>query len=309
MRKYKGSIIAAAVLALCLAGWFAVSRMESSNRYNTETERGDAVNIGRDKIKMIEFESADDDFTLEQKDGKILLDGRDEIDEKTSEQLLKSLLKIDGRLIAENCSDDDLAQYGADNPAARVRYITENGETALSLGKATPSKTEYYVIRDDGAVFSVYMGSANALGTKRWQFMDMKLFSLPYEDIAEIKVEGSNAFTAVKQSAGVWKVLSENEGEYEVTDEKMRSEAGLYSENMFAKRAYRNTAERRAEYGLENPEGAVTFTGKNGASARFEFRVDLDKKEAAVIKNGGDTIYITVASYFGMSDIKKEDLT
>ena len=83
----------------------------------------------------------------------------------------------------------------------------------------------------------------------------------------------------------------------------------MYSAIMFAKRAYRKNAERRAEYGLENPEGAVTFTGKNGASTRFEFRVDRDKKEAAVIKNDGDTIYITVASYFGMSDIKKEDLT
>ena len=129
--------------------------------------------------------------------------------------------------------------------------------------------------------------------------MNTAVFGMSYENLAEIRVEGQNSYTATKQSTGEWSVSSNSGDSFDAADEKVRAAVGLYIENMYAKRMYENNAEKRAEYGLDSRDGSET---------RFTIRRNADKNEAAVIKNDGGEIYITIKSYFDMLDVTKEDL-
>ena len=87
-----------------------------------------------------------------------------------------------------------------------------------------------------------------------------------------------------------------------------REKIGLYFENMYAKRLVANTAENRALSGLDSPEGTVTITNKRGDKTEFKVFRDKENREAAVIKNDGEDIFITIDSYFDMLDVKKDNL-
>lgn len=308
MKNYRTSIIAAVILVVCLAMWFVADSLHVEKKYNTNGEREKIVAINRNDLKSIEFENSDESFVLIRKDGKFTVDNRiTETDENAAAQLLDNILEIDGRLIQKSCSDT--GTYGLDTPAAKVTYTENNGKkTVLALGSLTPAKTEYYLLNGDGSLYSIYMGKGNRLSTKRWQLMNTAVFGMSYETLAGIRVEGQNSYTATKQSTGVWSVSSDSEGSFDAADEKVRAAVGLYIENMYAKRMYENNAEKRAEYGLDNPEGVVTLKSRDGSETRFTVRRNADKKEAAVIKNDGGEIYITIKSYFDMLDVTKEDL-
>lgn len=305
--KYKSSVAAAAVLVVCIAAWFAVRGIDGGNSYNKEKNTDSVIAFDTNEIEKIEFENHEDSFALVQKDGALVLEGESETNKQSSAQILQNLLKISGRLIREDCPQSELRQYELDAPLAKVTFGTKSETVVLSLGAEPPARTERYVLRDDGSVFSIYTGGADALNSKKWQFMDLNLPDFKYEDICEAELDGENAFKAKKQSTGIWKISSESEGEYEVTDEKFRAKVGLYVDGMTANRAYDKTDKRIAEYGLETPEGTVVFKSKDGAVMRFDVRRDAESGEAAVVKNGGDKIYITINSYFNMLDVKKEN--
>ena len=78
---------------------------------------------------------------------------------------------------------------------------------------------------------------------------------------------------------------------------------------MYAKRLVSNNSEKRAEYGLDYPEGTVTITDARGVKTEFKVSRNSEKKEAAIIKNDGQDIFVTIEDYFDMLDIKKENLT
>ena len=222
-------------------------------------------------------------------------------------KLLESILKIDGTLLAEDGAN--AAEYGLDAPKAVVRFKTKNkGEITVSVGNPTPAETEYYAMDGGGRIYSVYTEAGNALLTKRWQLMNLDVFSSNYEDISAVSVVGHNAFDAEKQSTGIWSIRSVRDGSYEVTNEKFRGTVGRYFDNMYAKRAVLNTDENRARYGLDFPEGVIAITDRVGVRTEFKVTRDSANKEAAVIVNDGKDIFITIESYFGMLDTGKEDL-
>lgn len=307
MRKYKSSIIALSVLLICILAYFAVDNMSGKN-HNTDKNRETVLSIKESDIQAIEFENSDESFVLKKENGKFSVAGeKAAMNENEITQLIKSISEIDGRLISENCTDKSV--YGLDSPTAAVKIVTKSGAREILLGALTPAQTEYYVLSDDGGLYSVYKGAGSAIATKKWQLIDTSLFSAKYEDITKIAVEGENSYTAERQSSGIWRISSQIDGDYEAEDDKVRAELGLYLENMYAKRMYSNSEAKRTEYGLEEPEAVVYIKDKNGEETKFSVSRNQSEKETAVIKNDGDDIYITIESYFGMLDMKKEDIT
>lgn len=303
MKQYRSSITAACILTVMLLCWFAADRMSVENKYNKEGARSEIINFELTDIKEIVFENYDESFTLVNNGGSFYIKERNvEADAQAVNLTLDSILKIDGKLLSENCRD--VAQYGLDNPKAVVSFRTQEKDVTLTLGNLTPAETEYYLM-SGGDVYSIYTSAGIGLASKRWQFMDLTLFTSDYDDVEEVSVNG---LSAKKDAAGNWRIKSKKEGAFEVSDENFRAKVGLYFENMYAKRLVTNNEENRAEYGLDSPEGIMTITNKNGEKSEFKVSRDKEKQEAAVIKNDGEDIFITIDSYFDMLDIEKEDL-
>lgn len=308
MKNYRSLIIALSVLAFMLICRLAVGGIKVENKYNREGERAEIINILPSDIEEIDFENSEENFTVVHENNAFCIREREnETDKNALDQLISDISKIDGRLLTENCKD--AAQYGLDRPKAAVRFTTADKDITLMVGNLTPAETEYYVMTDVGSVYSVYSSVGSRLLSKRWQFMDLTLFTGNYNDITSVSVNGQNGFFAEKQPDGSWKIESEKEGSYTAENEKFRAEVGRYLDNMYAKRLVSNNEEKCAEYGLDAPEGTVTITDISGNKTEFKVSRNAEKKEAAVIKNDGQDIFITIEDYFDMLDIKKENLT
>lgn len=302
MKRYGSSIAALCILAVMLICWFAADRMKTENKFNKEGERCEIISLERADIEEISFKNPEEDFTLVNNGDSFVIKERNvEADAAAVSRTLDSILKIDGKLLAESCADT--AQYGFDKPKAVVDFKTRGGNITLMLGNLTPAETEYYLMDDDGNLYSIYTSAGSGLASKRWQFADLTLFTSVYGDIDEVSVSGEDGFSAERKTADTWKIESKKEGSYEVSDERFRSRIGLYFDNMYAKRLVANNEKNRAVYGLDLPEGIVTITNKNGDKAEFKVFRNKEKQEAAVIKNDGEDIFITIDSYFDMLDI------
>lgn len=307
MKQYKSSVIAACILAVTLICWFAADRMSIESRYNKESARTEIISLERNDIKEISFENSDEQFTLVNNGTSFVIKERNtEADEAAVELMLENILKIDGKLIAENCKAT--AQYGLDTPRSVVIIRTQKKDVTLTLGNLTPAETEYYLMNDDGDVYSIYTSAGSGLSCERWMFMDLTIFTSDYDDIKIVSVSGENGFSAEKGTNGVWKIESKKDGVYEVSDKNFRAKAGLYFDNMYAKRLVPNNDKNRAAYGLDSPESIVTIISKNNDKTEFKVSRNKEKQEAAIIKNDGEDIFIAIDSYFDMLDVKKDDL-
>ena len=308
MKKYKSTVIALSVLAFMLICRLAVGEIKVERKYNIEGEKTSIIDILPADIEEIDFENQEENFTIVHKNNSFYIKDREtETDKNAAELLINDILKIEGRLLAENCKDT--AQYGLDTPKAAVSFRASRGNITLKIGNLTPAETEYYIMSDDGSVYSIYSNVGSRLLSRKWQLMDLTLFHSKYSDIASVSVSGQNGFSAKKQSDGKWKIESEIEGSYEAEDEKFRAVVGRYFDNMYAKRLVSNNSEKRAEYGLDYPEGTVTIIDVRGVKTEFKVSRNAEKKEAAIIKNDGQDIFVTIEDYFDMLDIKKENLT
>lgn len=307
MKMYKGSVTAVAVMVLALIFRLAVGGIKVDKKYNVEGERTAITDISLEEVEKIDFENPDENFTIIRENNSFYVkDRKSETDKNAAQKLVSDILRIDGRLLERNCKDT--AQYGFDTPKASVRFHVGGKSTALKIGNLTPAETEYYVMADDGSVYSIYSSVGSELLSRKWQLMDLTIFTGGYSNIMTVSVNGKNSFSAEKQSDGKWKIESEKEGSYEVEDEKFRTAVGRYLDNMYAKRLISNNEKKRSEYGLDYPEGIVTLIDTSGNKTEFKVFRNADKKEAAVIKNDGNDIFITIIEYFDMLDIKKEDL-
>ena len=308
MKMYKGSVIALSVMILMLIFRLAVGGIKVDRKYNVEGERTAITDISLEEVDKIDFENSDDSFTIVRENNSFYIkDRKSETDKNEAEKLVNDILRIDGRLLEKDCKDT--AQYGFENPKASVRFYVGGKSTAVKIGNLTPAETEYYVMADDGSVYSIYSSGGSRLLSRKWQLMDLTLFTGGYSNITAVSVNGQNSFSAEKQSDGKWKIESEKDGNYEAEDEKFRAVVGRYLDNMYAKRLVSNNEEKRSEYGFDNPEGVVTIIDADKNKTEFKICRNTDKKEAAVIKNDGNDIFITIIEYFDMLDIKKEDLT
>lgn len=308
MKKYRSSLIALLVLVFVLICRLAVGGIRTEKKYNIEGEKAEIINILPSDIEEIDFKNSEEDFTLVHKNDSFTIKEREaETDKNAAVQLLNDILKIEGRLLEENCKD--AAQYGLDSPKAAVIYKAAGENITLKIGNLTPAETEYYIMKNDSSVYSIYSSVGSRLLSKKWQLMDLTLFECRYSDIKAVSVNGKNSFSAEKQPDGSWNVKSPEEGSYKADDEVFRAEVGRYFDNMYGKRLISNNEENRVEYGLDNPEGAVTITDVSGEKTEFKVFRNAGKKEAAVIKNDGQDIFITIEDYFDMLDIKKENLT
>lgn len=307
MKRYKSSVIAVCILAITLICWFYVGRMSVENKYNRESARTEIINLKRTDIEEIEFNDFEEQFTLVNNGTSFVIkEGNTAADEQSVNRVLDNILKIDGKLLSEDCKN--VAQYGLDKPKCVVCFRTQKEDVTLTLGNLTPAETEYYLMDGSGDVYSVYTSVGSGLSSQRWMFMDLTLFTSDYDDINEVSVNGENGFSAKKEAVGVWKIESKRDGAYEVSDENFRAKVGLYFDNMYAKRLAANNEKNRAYYGLDSPEGIVTIISKNGNKTELKVFRNKEKQEAAVIKNDGGDIFITIDSYFDMLDIKKENL-
>lgn len=306
MKKYRSSVIAASILLIMLICWFAVDRISVENKYNKDSARTEIINLEQTDIEEVVFENPEEKFTLVNNGTYFVIKERNiKADDYAVNSMLENILKIDGKLLVRNCKD--IAQYGLDNPKSVVSVKTHEKYVTLTLGDLTPAETEYYLMDDNGDIYSIYTSAGSGLDSKRWQFMDLTLFSVAYDDVKTVLVNSENEFSAGRETTGAWKIKSINDGDYEVSDEKFRANVGLYFENMYAKRLVTNNEENRKAYGLDSPDGIVTIISKNGDKSEFKIFRNKEKQEAAVIKNDGADIFITIDSYFDMLDIQKEN--
>ena len=198
MKLNKSSVAAICVLAVMLICWFAIEKMSVEDKYNNEGARSEIISLERGETQEIAFKNSEEDFTLVNKGGSYFIkESNVEADVQAVSQVLDNILKIDGKLLEKKCSD--IAQYGLDTPKAVVSFTAKGEKTTLTLGNLTPAETEYYLMNDDGDVYSIYTNAGTALLSRRWQFMDLTLFTSAYDDISTVSVKGENSFSAERK--------------------------------------------------------------------------------------------------------------
>ena len=171
MKMYKGSVTALTVMVLALIFRLAVGGIKVDKKYNVEGERTAITDISLEEVEKIDFENSDDNFTIIRENNSFYVkDRKSETDKNAAQELVNYILKIEGRLLERNCKDT--AQYGFDNPKASVRFYVGGKSTALKIGNLTPAETEYYVMADDGSVYSIYSSVGSKLLSRKWQLMD-----------------------------------------------------------------------------------------------------------------------------------------
>ncbi len=189
MKKFRGLIVAAAVLVVAVAAYvilttvdFSATEDVSSDVPSTPTELSYLIDVDAAEVSSVTVEN-DNTYT-------IITDDVAEDESLTYSLEDDGFAYIDGLISAaavglisittdpEPIATGDLAQYGLDTPAAVVTVEATSGDIIYEIGDAAPGDSEYYAkLADSDDVYLIPSSDAMyALDTKH-QFRDRSVFS------------------------------------------------------------------------------------------------------------------------------------
>ncbi len=219
MKKFRGLIVAAAVLIVAVAAYFVLTTVDfqdtqdpSVDASSTPTEPSYLIDIDAAEVSSVTVENEDiytistgdvaDDGSLTyslEEDGFVYIDGM-------VSAAAVSLISISAD--AEPVATGDLAQYGLDTPAAVVTVDSTSGEIAYEIGDAAPGNSQYYAKLANNE--DVYLISSSdvmyALNTKH-QFRDRSVFS--YELGTDVESDIFESFVLTRSSGPTIELIAQ----------------------------------------------------------------------------------------------------
>ncbi len=249
------------------------------------------VDFKEDELESIAFIHGADSWSLVNDDSGWHVKDSDNSAVSAIESFIPSLLKFDGKRIQA----DDISEYGFGDDSYKIEYTRKGGGTvSFTLGRRTPSETEFYILYDKTRVYTVYSMVGQAIQTEKSQMLETYVYGIEYSDIARIDVDGSPPIAIIKQDGG-WIFESDNFKE-SLKEELVRRQVTRYFGGMYCLSSMEDTPENEEKCGLDNPSATVSITDKKGNTDKILIGNETEK--GVYIKVNDGIIFEVISDYF-----------
>ena len=279
-------VLVSVFLALGItAAWLTFGQKEK------DSGRQLLVDFKEDELESIAFIHGADSWSLVNDDSGWHVKDSDNSAVSAIESFIPSLLKFDGKRIQA----DDISEYGFDDDSYKIEYTRKGGGTvSFTLGRRTPSETEFYILYDKTRVYTVYSMVGQAIQTEKSQMLETYVYGIEYSNIARIDVDGSPPIAIIKQDGG-WIFESDNFKE-SLKEELVRRQVTRYFGGMYCLSSMEDTPENEEKCGLNNPSATVSITDKKGNTDKILIGNETEK--GVYIKVNDGIIFEVISDYF-----------
>lgn len=295
----KKSIIFLSILVALIAVSVVLSRPADKR----DNGRVQLVDFESGDLKGIDFVAEDGSWGVEY-DGEWKVKESDKTDKIALDNLISSLLSFDAKLISEDT--DAAEEYGITEKSVRVEYEEKNGKkTAFVLGNKTPPETEYYLMDNEGLIYSVYSEVGDAMKYRKYRVEDSFVYGKEYEEISRIEVDGNPPFALISRQSS-WSFES-GEKKEEIPIEDIRKTVTRHFGGMYSLEKLDGTAENNEKCGFGGGDAVTTVTVSDFKGNRDSFYIGKDTESGVYIKvNDNDEIYRVISDYFGFIKLYRE---
>lgn len=283
----KRNIVLVAILIVLglAAAWLTFGQKEKDNG------RQLLVDFEEDELESITFIHGAEEWSLLNDDSGWHVNESDNSSTTAIESFIPSILKFDGKRI----KTDDISEYGFDENSYRIKYKIKKGGTVFyTLGRRTPSETEFYVLDDKNVVYTVYSMVGQAIQTEKSQMLDTYVYGIEYSDIARIDVDGPTPISIIREDEG-W-LFESGSFKESLTEELVKRQVTRYFGGMYCLSSMEDTPENEDNCGLKNPAETVTITDIKGNIDKILIGNETEKGVYIKVNNG--MIYHVISDYF-----------
>lgn len=196
-KSLRNIIIAVAVIVLLIVGIVIINNIAVSENIGIQATSEPIFTVYSeeiDKISEISVEFNGETIKAVNTDGEWSLNGMntDETDTVKVQGFVGVASTVTSkRRVEENPSD--LAQYGLANPSVTVNVTNKNGDTTrLLIGDKSPVLGEYFIMKDDNAVYTMYGTAVDTLTKPISYYREFNRFHINIDDITGIRLVGKD---------------------------------------------------------------------------------------------------------------------
>lgn len=196
-KSLRNIIIAVAVIVLLIVGIVIINNIDVSENIGIQATSEPIFTVYSeeiDKISEISVEFNGETIKAVNTDGEWSLNGMDT--DETDTVKVQGFVGVAStvtskRKVEENPSD--LAQYGLTNPSVTVNVTNKNGDTTrLLIGDKSPVLGEYFIMKDDNAVYTMYGTAVDTLTKPISYYREFNRFHINIDDITGIRLVGKD---------------------------------------------------------------------------------------------------------------------
>lgn len=196
-KSLRNIIIAVAVIVLLIVGIVIINNIDIAENIGIQATSEPIFTVYSeeiDKISEISVEFNGETIKAVNTDGGWSLNGMntDETDTVKVQGFVGAASTVTSkRKVEENPSD--LAQYGLTNPSVTVNVTNKNGDTTrLLIGDKSPVLGEYFIMKDDNAVYTMYGTAVDTLTKPISYYREFNRFHINIDDITGIRLVGKD---------------------------------------------------------------------------------------------------------------------
>ena len=215
------------------------------------------------------------------------------------QQFLEKLSKLRWqRKISEG--QENLAQFGLNNPSVVISFQGNNASGTLSIGSQTPFGDDVYVQRNgDKSVYTISFADKFDLDVDLFDLRDKRLITLDPSEITRVTIERNGKDKWVLKKTGDKWLFSDGE-HFEASPERVRALL-LRLWTMRATSIQEERAEDLSKYGLNRPRVKIQVCGA-GQSQELWIGNSAKKQEGLYAKVVHKPLIVTITSWI-LSDI------
>jgi hypothetical protein len=223
MKLYRNLAILLVVVIILAGAYMLLDRNSGSSNDAAESSAA-ASSAEEEGIKVLDLKEEDmvkvtlvnegETFVMEKRDAGWLLTAPSDLKADSSKvaKIPETLASVKAsKVVAENITDDKLADYGLDKPSELTCLLKDGTEKILQFGSETPTKSGFYArLKGEGTVYVVDVITAGSLLAGRDDLRDENVLALQAEDIISLSMDkrGESFFKAVKSQQGTWGLTS-----------------------------------------------------------------------------------------------------
>ena len=278
MKRYKRILILLAVLVVCCAVTFGVSRYQEEQEKIASTDEV-VLTIDPETVTALSWDYGEESFAFHREDGWLYDD--DEafpVDADTMEELLSTFESFGVAFVIEDVEDYD--QYGLEEPTCTIHIDTDDASYEILLGALSTMDQQRYVSIGDG---KVYLAASDPMEVYEKELSDLiDNDETPiFDQVESIQFTGSDSYQVIYQAESTYSYCAddvyfkEQDGTYLPLDTSLVDSylSTITSLGLTDYVTYNAAEEDLATYGLDNPELTVTVT--------YTPETDEDSEEAS----------------------------
>ena len=325
MKLYRNIIIVVVLVALLGVAMFFISQYQPETmpeNLNDNTKTEDMINVykaNRTDVTKIYIKNADEEYTLEQKNGVWTLNGDTSIRIKqtAADSVAYACTSVS---VKQTVSDDgaDAEKYGFSNPIGIAELTFKDGTIkTISVGSLSLDKENYYVmLSGDTKIYLKNTYGTESMIPKSLSLRDMMLLEINSDDLSglrhfymakqgntAVRMEYTNIGTEQK-SKMQWKMIEPVYAEMngQVFVDKVIGDL----EKFEALAVIEDHPQNLSLYGLDNPY-ATFSVGETEKTSSFKIGNETENYRY-IMEDGYSTVYVIRKSDLAFLDVAYMDL-